>query len=145
MAASPYRAFSFQPYELLSSEMTNQLNNNIQYLYENTPRVLYTVARIKRAEGVRIACGKVVFERQKNDQAGEAVHFSNFFSSGCQPVITTGILSTGQRKIFATYTGLNSTHPTHNGFRLRVEIDASNKKKDSITKQFWVTWIAMGY
>jgi hypothetical protein len=145
MAAIPYRAVSFKPYELLTDDALNQNASNIQWLFENTPRVLYTTNRLKRAEGVRIACGRAAFEKKNNDQASQAVHFNNFFSQGCQPIITTGIVSTGQRKIFCTMSGLGQLHPTNQGFRLQVEVAATVQKYDKIAKQFWVTWMAMGY
>jgi hypothetical protein len=119
--------------------------DNVQWLYEHTPRALYTTPRLKREEGVRIVCGKVAFQKRNNDQAEETVHFNNFFSRLCQPVVTTGVMSNGQRKIFVVHRGLTQLQPNHQGFRLSVEIAADTKKRDKIGKQFYVTWMAMGY
>jgi hypothetical protein len=145
MAATPYRAMTFMPYDLISTDTMNQEVANIQWLFENTPRVLYTTPALKRAEGVKIACGKVAFQKRKSDTAQETVDFGNFFSRNCNPSITTGTMSNGQRKIFVVYSGLHGLQPNHQGFRLMVEIAADKKKKDKIAKQFWVSWIAMGY
>jgi hypothetical protein len=144
MPALPYRAFTFQPYELVTDDMMNQVSANVQWLYENSPRVLYTSGRLKRKEGVRICSGKVAFQKQKDDQAQVTVHFSDFFSRFCEPNITLGLLSQGENKIFVSHSGINSLIPNHTGFRIRVEV-AAEKKRDKIAKQFYVSWQAMGH
>ena len=146
MPATPYRAINWTPNELVAEDKMDQLANNVQWLHDNTPRALYTLpSGLRRVEGVRIAGGRVMIHKRKSDTASVAVRFGNFFSNNCEPIITTGIVTQGQRKIFCVINGIGQLQPDHRGFEAHVEIAADAKKNDKIARSFFVTWQALGY
>lgn len=148
MAATPFRAISWEPTELVTEAKMDQLASNQRWLYENSPRALYSLpSGAKRAEGVKIMAGKAyIAPNTKGDTRTVNVGFANFFSSGCQPIVTTGIISGAQDRIFCVTNGLGSAlHPDHRGFQITVNIAAELKKNDKIKSAFYVAWQAMGY
>jgi hypothetical protein len=145
MAALPYKVIAWQPYELMTEDKMNQDAYNVQWLYENTPRILYTSPSINRPTGIKLVSGRLRFDKKNADTAEATVSFGGYFSTGCQPNITTGIISNGQRKIHVVLSGISQLYPNENGFRTRIEIAAESKKNDKIQSVFWVNWMAMGY
>lgn len=147
MSSDTFKALNWTPNELLGEAKTDQLGDNAEYLYLNTPRAVYTLpSGLRRSEGVKIASGRVMItKRLKTDSATVAVKFGNFFTIGCQPIITTGIISENQTKIFATVNGIGQLQPDASGFNVAVNIATDSKKKDKIAHSFYVTWQAMGY
>lgn len=143
MAATPFRAINWAPNELIGEDKMDQLANNTQWLYENTPRTLYTLpGGLKRPDGIRISSGKALITRRNAANAAVNVYFSNFFSARCEPVVTTGIVSNDAVQVFAVINGLGSTlNPTSSGFQVQVRLAASPK----IKRSFYVSWHAMGY
>jgi hypothetical protein len=142
-----FKAINWTPNELMGETKTDQLADNAEWLYQNTPRAIYTLpGGLRRVEGVKIASGRVLIaKRTKADSATASVRFGNFFSTRCQPIITTGIVAEHQTKIFATISGIGMLQPDHRGFSVGVNIAAESKKNDKIARSFYVTWQAMGY
>jgi hypothetical protein len=145
MPTLPYKVISWNPYELITEDKMNQDAYNVHWLYENTPRVIYTSPSVNRTQGIKIACGRVEFTKKNDDEDERNISFGGFFSNGCHPVVTVSVTSPGQRKIFAVTSGLNQLHPNENGFKIKIEVAAQANKVDKIKKAFWVHWIAMGY
>ena len=124
----------------------DQINANTEWLFRNTPRAHYSLpSGIRKDTGVKIASGLIMFPPKKSDNDTGSVRFGGFFSAGCEPVITTGIYSNGQRKIFCVISGLGSLKPDHRGFQAMINIAASLDKNDKITNTIYVSWQAMGY
>lgn len=145
MSSTPYRPISFSPNETLTTDKLNQLTSNMNWLRDNTPRILYTLpSGAKREQSLRVASGRVFFPSSKSDSANQQVHFGNYFSAGCQPLITTGIVSDQQVRIFCTISGIGSLHPDNTGFKVHVNIAAERDRNDFI-KPFAVAWNAVGY
>ena len=123
-----------------------QINSNTEWLFRNTPRAQYSLpSGIRKDTGIRIASGLIMFPPKKSDNDSAAVRFGGYFSALSEPIITTGIYSNSQRKIFAVVSGLNSLKPDHTGFRAMVNIAASLDKNDKITNTIYVSWQALGY
>jgi hypothetical protein len=129
----------------MTEDKMNQDAYNVQWLYENTPRVLFTSPQVNRPVGIKLVSGRLRFEKKNADTAEANVMFGGYFSTNCQPNITTGIISDGQRKIHVVLSGLSQLHPNENGFRVKIEIAAEVKKNDKIARPFWIHWQAMGY
>ena len=142
-----FKAINWTPNEKLAQTKTDQMADNQDWLYNNTPRAIYTLpGGIRRVEGVKIASGRVIVaKRTKTDTAYVGVRFGNFFTTSCQPIVTTGIVSDFQTRIFCTIHGIGVLHPDYRGFNVGVNIAAQIKKNDNIAKSFYVTWQAMGY
>lgn len=145
MPSLPYKVISWNPFELITEDKMNQDAYNVHWLYENTPRVIYTSPSVNRTVGIKIACGRVEFQKKKTDIAEVNVSFGGYFSTGCMPVVTTGTVTNGQHKIWVALSGHTQLHPNENGFRIKIEVAAVHKKQDQILKPFWVHWMAMGY
>lgn len=149
MASTPYRAVSWEPLDLVGDDKMDQLANNIQYVYENTPRIKYTTPEgIRRFEGIKIASGRVVIPKKpKSDAASIAVRFGNFFSPGCEPNVTTGLNLPVHIPVTVSFRGFEGTGliPDHNGFQINVKVNESKKDKDNISRSFLVHWSAQGY
>lgn len=146
MASTPFRAVNFQPNQLLSADLLNQLATNQTWLYENTPRAVYTYAGITRREGVRLVSGRALIGATAKNNAHQTVRFGNFFSTNCNPNITHGIVSAQQRRFFVTIDGIGQLMPDNTGFQIHVYLDAQTpKKQDKISRNIYVPWIAMGY
>lgn len=147
MATTPFKATNWSPNELIGEDKMDQMSANMNWLRDNTPRGLYTLpGGSKRVEGLRIASGKAIVASRKAAVADIEVRFSSFFSSGCQPSITTGIVSNATRRIFLVYRGIGQVQPDNRGFELRLTADNGTAKKEaSINHTVWVAWQAMGY
>lgn len=142
-----FKAVNWTPNELLGETKTDQMGDNADYLFTNTPRSIYTLpGGLRRAQGVKIASGRVLIAKDpKSDSASATVRFGNFFTANCDPIITTGIVSSGQAKIFCVINGIGQLQPDNTGFQVGVNIAAESKKKDNIAHSFYIAWLAMGY
>jgi hypothetical protein len=142
-----FKAVNWTPNELLAEAKTDQMGDNADYLFTNTPRAIYTLpGGLRRAQGVKIASGRVLIAKDtKSDSASATVRFGNFFTALCDPIITTGIVSEGQAKIFCVINGIGQLQPDNTGFQVGVNIAAESKKKDNIRHSFYIAWQAMGY
>ncbi len=122
----------------------DQLGSNEQWLFENKPNVNYNAHGVRRATGIKIMSGITAFAQNTlNGVQTRPVYFSNFFSVGCQPIVTTGVVSF-QLRIWVIHNGFGVMFPDHRGMELAVAaVDYTLKSK--IERPFWVTWIAMGY
>lgn len=146
MATTPFRAVNFQADETLTEDILDQLATNQVWLYDNTPRAVYTYGALRRNEGIRIVSGRQLIGATKKNNNSASVRFGNFFSSGCNPNITTGIVSAAQRKFFVTMTGIGTPYPDNRGFNLYVYLDApAGKKQPRITRNIYIPWTAIGY
>lgn len=142
---SQFKALNWTPAQKVGESQMDTLTGNIDWLYNNTPRAVYTLpSGLTRAEGVRMASGRALITKRKSDDATVTVRFGNFFSANCQPLITTGIVSEGQKKIFCVINGIDTLHPDNRGFQILVNIAASGAK-DKIARSFYVSWHALGY
>lgn len=131
---------------MLGESKTDQMTDNAEWLFYNTPRAIYTAEKLTRSEGVKIAAGRVIVaKRAKSDSANVRVNFGNFFTARCEPIITTGIVSAHQTRIFATIRGIGKLQPDNRGFLVGVNIAAESKRADKIAHSFYVTWQAVGY
>lgn len=142
-----FKAVNWTPNELLAEAKTDQMSDNADYLFANTPRAVYTLpGGLRRAQGIKIASGRVLIAKTlKSDSASATVRFGNFFTANCDPIVTTGIVSEGQRKIFCVINGIGQLQPDNTGFQVGVNIAAESKKTDKIATSFYVAWQAMGY
>lgn len=143
--AEAFQAVSFQPNQLLDENILNQLASNQTWLFENKPSAVYTYRAIRRQEGVKIISGRALIGATKSNNAHTTVRFGNFFSSGCNPNITNGIVSGNQRKFYVTIDGIGVTYPDNRGFQIHVYLGGNAKKQEKITNSIYISWQAMGY
>lgn len=144
MSATPYRVVSWQPLDLITTDNVGQMSNNEQWLYENTPRSWYTAFGVNQTEGVRIVAGTALITARKADSGSKAVYFGNQFTSGCRPIVTTGINSS-IRRIEVTLGGIGQFFPSDVGFTVYAYVNAIDKKKNILTSNVYVHYQALGY
>lgn len=144
MAVVPYKAVSWQDNEPLFTSKLNQMANNDQWLYENTPRMLYTPYNQRRTEGLKIASGILLCNPAPSGIQQHVVYFGSFFSQACTPVVVTGLMHQGEVRMTFGVKGIGQTYVDHRGFELLGGAIHHGTTK-AFTKQFWVPWIAMGF
>lgn len=142
-----FKAVNWTPNELIGEAKSDQMAANAEWLYRNTPRAIYTLpGGLRRVEGVKVAAGRVIIGRRtRTDSATATVRFGNYFSTRCEPIITTGIVAEHQTRIFCTVNGIGRLNPDNRGFNVEINIAAGLKKNDKIARSFYVAWQAMGY
>lgn len=142
-----FKAVNWTPNEKVGEAKMGQMSDNATYLYENTPRAVYTLpGGLTRQEGVKLVSGRVLIaKKMDSDSTSARVRFGNFFSTRCEPLITTGIIAEHQVRIFCVINGIGQLHPDHRGFNVQINIAANKPKHDKVKKSFYVAWQAMGY
>jgi hypothetical protein len=144
MGTTTFKPVNWNPNEIVSEEKMDQIANNVQWVKENKPDALYTLPQgTKRYSGVKVCGGRAIIPpNAKSDTANVRVRFSNFFTSRCQPLITTGVVSNHIRT-FCIVNGINGLIPDDTGFEIQVM--KFSQKQENINKTFYVNWIALGY
>ena len=145
MSVTAFRPMTWQPMELITDVKMDRMTQNEEFLSEYLMGTSYRGFGSTRDKGIKLACGLVSIGTSKGAEANKDVRFGNFFSSGCNPIVTTGLVSSHQHRIHLTIDGLGQLHPDQRGFQVHVRMDSLNKKKNRITHNFYVSWHAMGY
>ena len=123
-----------------------QFSSNVQWVYDNTPRALYTNwLGMQKPTGIKIVGGMTFFGASTSDRTTTYVSFGNAFSMGCYPVVTLGMNNTFQNKVFCRTWGSPYTQPDHIGMNIAIEVAATNDGRDKIESNFLVHWMALGY
>lgn len=145
MASTPFQVVSWAPDEPITDEKLDAMVSNDNWLRENMVIGRYGANGINRDIGIRIASGLALITSGKSADKTKYVNFNNFFSDSCKPIVTTGVMSAAQRKIFVTFDGPGSKiQPTRDGFNVHVHVESTNKRK-KISRNFYVAWHAIGY
>lgn len=140
-----FKVVSWSPLDQITDEKLDAMVSNDNYLRDNMMTGQYAAHGVTRTTGIRMLSGLVLITASKTNTQTKNVSFGNYFSTACRPVVTTGILSTSQRMIFATIDGLGSlAAPTRDGFQVHVYVDSTSKSK-KISRNFYVSWHAMGF
>ena len=147
MASTPYRPITWSDNEPLATDKLNAMASNEQWLFENAPRMMYSNAGIIKTDGVKILAGTVVMPgTAETYNSSTTVIFPNFFSSGCQPVVTVTANAWPQGRYHLTISGIGSGVTIDNrGFLLRAAADEVNSKGMTIGKSFVVHYTAIGW
>lgn len=140
-----FKAINWTPSEKIGESKMDQMATNAEWLFTHTPRAIYTVSGITREQGVKMSAGRILIGANESDTATATVRFGNFFSTSCEPLITTGVVSSGHFRVFCVHHGIGRLHPDHRGFTVKVNIAAENEKRDRIIRSFYVAWQAMGF
>jgi len=146
---TPYKAVSFVKHDIITRSTLDQLQQNYQWIHENTPRgKFYREQGEPKMTNVRLIAGKKeIGQNKKGDTATVRVNFGGkVFHPNCKPSITTGVVADFQRKIFCVVHGpAGINYPNADGFQITVNIASDNEKDDVIKKSFWVHWQALGF
>ena len=144
---TPYKALSFEKNEALTQDMINQVYNNYQWIWENSPKARVKGTAGRQRANVVVVGGKThITQSRKYDIGSARVLFGDFFHPTCHPHITTGIINGQQAKVFCTLSGLyGRDYPDHNGFEIVVNVAAILRSRDEVGRHMWVAWMATGF
>lgn len=146
MAATEWKAVSWVPNELITDTKLNQMVNNDEYLHNKMMVGRYDANGVTIDSSVRIMTGLALIAAQsKAATASVTVDFSNFFTPGTKPIVTTGIYSQNQRYLMATVQGKGSDpQPDSTGFKVTAAV-WTKADKDRHIGSCYVSWAATGY
>jgi hypothetical protein len=146
LPATPYKATSWSGDEPIYKDKLNQMTNNDQWLYENTPRMSFNTYGIKRTNGIKIMAAICVVPTNKSANSTATFEFGTFFSSGCKPVIVTGTQPTsGRGRLHCMIRGISSNYPDHRGFKATVSADEIGGTNNVIDAKVYVHFVAIGW
>lgn len=145
MAATPYRPISWTD-KNLTQEKLQQLSNNDQWLFENSPRLRYNYQNglIVRDNGLKIIVGKTAYGTRASDAVDIHVYFGSFFSAACKPVISISVETTGawlRKRV--TIRGIGG-EIDYRGFVAHLSTDEPYVAKN-IEAPGWIHWHAAGF
>lgn len=142
---TPYKAVSWGE-EPTSVDKLNQMTNNDQWLYENTPRMKYSGYSLTKTSGLKILATYSLIPFTTNRSASRGLYFGSFFSTGCQPIVVAQPVPGGaQRRFFIAVTGIGRGVPDHTGAMLHLTASELNPKTDRIANSVYVHCIAIGW
>lgn len=142
MAAEAFKVISWSPGEPITDGKLDAMVSNDNWLKTKMLRGVYGAYNKRRDEGIKLATGLVLITSRNQSTATKNVSFGGFFSDGCRPIVTTGIVSQSQTKVFDVLSGPGQDlHPNRDGFQVHVTVD----DKQKIKRNFYVSWIAVGY
>lgn len=145
MASTEFKVISWAPLDPVDDEKLDAMVSNDNWLRDHQVRGRYGANGVNRDTGIRLASGLCLITSGKAASQTKFVTFGNYFSDSCKPIVTTGIVSATQRQIYVTIDGPGSKpQPTRDGFQVHVYVNSTNKAK-KISRNFYVSWHAIGY
>lgn len=147
MAVTQYKDTSWGANEAITTDKLNAMSSNTRYLFERAPKLLFTAYGAKKDTGIKIASGVATCVATKSSFRQIMIPFGSFFTTGCKPVVVTGMHATGQGGLVVVHSGMSGSAytPDHRGFRATVSAREFASKNNHILKTSYVHWMAMGY
>lgn len=143
MSATPYNPVSFNG-EMITTQKMNQMANNDQWLFENSPRIRYNANGLVRDASLKVMAGKTPFTvNTATNYEYINVYFGSFFSAGCKPVVTATVegFNAGAHRHHVVITGLTGGEIDNVGF---VGVLAG-EAYPTLTSGGFIHWQAVGY
>lgn len=145
MAVTSYNGVTWSDDEPIYTSKLNQMSQNEQYLFENAPTVYYKAHGVTRQTGIKIAAGVTPCTRSGGYRENTTINFGTFFTTGCNPVVTHSMLHTGEVRVHWGHKGIGTTLPDHRGFEIYGNLDSLNLRTNYLTRNYYISWIAIGY
>lgn len=120
----------------------NQINNNSVFLRDQMIDGKYTSEGGVYDTGIKLMCGRAYIPPQAVDVVYGTVYFTNLFTPGMQPVITTSILSNAECKFEHVVYGIGQYWPDHRGFQFKIKINPAYNQQ-TFNNQIYLFWQAM--
>lgn len=147
MAVSAFKDLAWNDDDTADKDKLNLMVNNTRYLFERAPRLYFNGYGVKKDTGIKIASGTAIIPPKKSISQAINVYFGTFFTPGCKPVITTGIVSHYNGRVSDTMHALKGIGyvPDHTGFVARFGMVELNAATNYFVKTMYLHWIAVGY
>jgi len=127
--------------EPVTKEKLDQMANNEQWLFENNARMLYNGYGVKKPSGVKIMSAILVLGSSKTKTRSGTFNFGSFFTSGCMPIIVTGVNPlAGGLGYSLTIRGIGMATPDYRGFTVALLSDGPSDPNG-----VYVHFLAMGW
>lgn len=144
MGATPYKPVSWNG-EPITDAKLNTMTNNDQWLFENAARLRYTSNELVRDAGLKVLAGRTPHPKNVNNFVYVDIDFANYFTEGCNPVVTATVESNGgfmhrSHCVVQGRQGPGNSIGT-NGFTVII----TNEAQTTIAEAGWINWIAVGY
>ncbi len=144
---TPFRSVKLASGDVITISDMRQHEDNLQWLKDNTPRGMYLgAAGTDRKSNLLLVSGRVYIPRSKKESTvSRKVRFGDRFAPGCNPNVTTGVISDGTTSIYVVVNGRdNKALPDSSGFDLVASV-ADTGGAWKINKGFYINWQATGY
>lgn len=146
MASTEYAPISFNADEPITDDKMNQLSSNVQWIYENTPRVFYNAHGLKKTGGTKILAGMALAPATRTTLSTVTVYFGTFFSQGCKPiVVATPNTLTVRTRLQTVVSGIGTGYPDHRGAEIKITTDEYASASNLHAVVLPVNWIAVGW
>lgn len=148
MTSTPFSSVSWGD-EAITPNKLNQMANNDNWLYDNTPRMYYNAWGIRRNSGLVVAGGVARVGATKAAYSHVNVNFGTYFASGSKPIITTGVMTGPQGRLSIIVRGptggaTTTDGPDHTGFSIWVYPNNIVAASNYIQQDVYINWISMG-
>ena len=145
MTATPYKALTWGDEPITSTKLA-QMANNDQWLFENMVNGFYNGAGVVKAGSIRVYGGRVAFPAANTSVQVKEVYFGGRFSSGCSPVISTGLTGGVWSRKQTLIQGLNGKDvPDSTGFKLTVSVWEPTIYSNTFRSACYVDFVAIGW
>lgn len=145
MANTSFKIISWSDDELITAEKLNTMVSNAEWVRDNMVQGDYAAFGKDKRDGVKLLGGVALISKSGNRSKSKRVSFNSFFTPQAKPIVTTGVVSSHQRRIFCTIEGDGKPFPDGTGFVIQVFIEADNDANKKITNDFYVSWMALGW
>lgn len=144
---SSFKSVSWTDDDDILTDKLNQMASNEDYLNDHLPDVTYGAYGIVRTDGIKMKAGVVSFTPNTYITQSRGVHFGNFFTVGCKPIITVTLATTSNYRCHITIKSLTSgvLVPDHTGFICYLNNDPLTATSNNFPTTNHVHWIALGY
>lgn len=155
MGATQFKALDFQPNEVITRDKLDQMQDNLQWINDNTPRGRLFHGNARYESDLVIVSGRTLISRAKYKYVGaKSQYFGPWFEPGTAVNISTGVISDQKKQVFCVVNGLgNSPHPDYRGFAIYISITTlsarpklvkGKRQRDKPDRPIYVSWMATG-
>jgi len=145
MANTSFEIFSWTDEDFITAPKLNAMMSNEQWLRDNMVMGNYTGFKKNKKDGIKIMGGIVQIQKSTTAQRAKQVNFNSFFNPLCKPIVTVTAISSHQRRIMLTVDGIGKPFPDGRGFTVHAFKEGDKPAQRKITRDFYVSWIALGW
>lgn len=145
MTSTPYKAITWGDEPITSTKLA-QMTNNDQWIVENMPSTFFNGGGVVKTGGIKIYGARFGYSPFNGSVQNKDVYFGGRFSTGCSPVIATGLTGGVFSRKQVLVRGLNGTDiPDSTGCMLTVMVWEPGQYSNTFRSSFYVDIIAMGW